>query len=129
MMPRQQQVQIEYTIDSEAYLHFISSIYTSVIKHFYRIWLAYFMKFLKCTNYDDLLRIEPRKLEGLIMDYIVYMREGKRLAHATMASRAAAISHFLQMNDIQINWKKIKKYMIEVTTIFLIFFIQEIRDI
>jgi len=110
-MPRQQQVRIEYNTDSEAYLNFISSIDSPVTKHFYRIWLAYFMIFLKCTNYDDLLRIEPRKLEGLIRDYIVYMREGKRLAHATMSSRIAAISHFLHMNDVQINWKKIKKYM------------------
>jgi integrase len=110
-MPRQQQVQIEYNTDSEAYLNFISSIDSPVTKHFYRIWLAYFMKFLKSTNYDDLLRIEPRKIEGLIRDYIVYMREGKRLAHATMSSRIAAISHFLHMNDVQINWKKIKKYM------------------
>lgn|SRR5215467_1447773 len=110
-MPRQQQVQIEYNTDSEAYLNFISSIDSPVTKHFYRIWLVYFMKFLKCTNYDDLLRIEPRKLEGLIRDYIVYMREDKRPAHATMSSRIAAISHFLHMNDVQINWKKIKKYM------------------
>ncbi len=110
-MPRQQQVQIEYNIDSEAYPNFISSIDSPVTKHFYRIWLAYFMKFLKLTNYDDLLKLEPRIVESRIRDYIVYMREHKRLAHATMASRVAALSHFLQMNDVQINWKKIKKYM------------------
>ena len=102
--------QLEYNIDSESYKNFISSIDSPITKRCYRYWLAYFMKFLHCTDYDALSKIEPRKIEGFIRDYIVYMREDKKFAPATISGRIAAISHFLEMNDVHINRKKIKKY-------------------
>jgi hypothetical protein len=102
--------QLEYNVESESYKNFISSIDSPATKRCYRYWLAYFMKFLKFTDYDALSKIEPRNMEGFIRDYIVYMREDKKFAPATISGRVAAISHFLEMNYVQINWKKIKKY-------------------
>jgi integrase len=68
------------------------------------------MKFIKCTNYLHLIQEQPKQIESLIRDYIVYMRQDRKFSPATISVRIAAISHFFDMNDVILNWKKIKKY-------------------
>jgi integrase len=38
------------------------------------------------------------------------MRQDRRLSPATVSVRIAAISHFYEMNDVVINWRKLKKF-------------------
>jgi integrase len=49
-------------------------------------------------------------LEGLIRDYIVYLRQERRLSPATVSGYIAPIAHFYNMNDLEIRWKKLKKF-------------------
>ena len=51
-----------------------------------------------------------KKLEGLIRDYIIYLREDRKLSPSTIMSYTSAIAHFYVMNDVTINWKKLKKF-------------------
>jgi integrase len=51
-----------------------------------------------------------KKLEGLIRDYIIYLREEKQSSPATVRTYANTIAHFYEMNDVIINWKKLKKF-------------------
>lgn len=66
--------------------------------------------FCKKTSYDDMLRFDKITLEGLLRDYIVHLRHNKRLAFASVSLYIAAIAHFYEMNDVTINWKKLKKF-------------------
>ena len=98
---------------SDAYKNFISSLDSEESKRTYRASFPHFMRFCKVDagDYDAMLEIQPvKKLEGLIRDYIIYLREDKKVSPATVVSYCTAIAHFYEMNDIAINWKKLKKF-------------------
>jgi hypothetical protein len=103
-----QQQQIE---SSEVFRNFIYSLDSEVTKRSYRYSINYFMSFLSIGRYEDLVSLnnDTKKLEGFIRDYITYMRQDRKLSPATVSVRIAAISHFYEMNDVLINWRKLKK--------------------
>jgi integrase len=68
------------------------------------------MRFCKIDNYDEMLQIEPKKLEGLIRDYLIYLREDRKVSPASISVYSSAITHYYETNDITINWKRLKKF-------------------
>jgi hypothetical protein len=48
-------------------------------------------------------QIDRAKLEGLIRDYVIYLREDKKLAPGSIATYLAPITHFYEMNDVVVN--------------------------
>ena len=102
--------ELEYSRQREPYKNFINSLDSEVTKKSYRISLSYFMKFLNVETYEELLRFEPLKLEGLIRDYIIHMRQDRKSSPATVTVRLAAITHFYEMNDTSLRWNKLKKF-------------------
>jgi integrase len=68
------------------------------------------MKFCNIEEYDKMLQIEPKKLEGLIRDYIIHLKVSKKLSFNSIHLYVAAISHFYQMNDVALKWKKLAKF-------------------
>jgi hypothetical protein len=103
--------------DSEAYKNFINSLDSPVSREDYSQVFPYFMKFCQVTSYEDMLLIDIKKLEGLIRDYIIYLKQVRKLAPATVSCYVAAITHFYQMNDVIINWKKLNKFKGRLKTI------------
>jgi integrase len=57
-----------------------------------------------------MLQTEPKKLEGLIRDYITHLKVDQKLAYNSVNMYVASISHFYQMNDVSLNWKKLSKF-------------------
>jgi predicted phosphodiesterase len=57
-----------------------------------------------------MLTINPQMQEGLIRDYIIHLRRERNLSPATVSTYLAAITHFYEMNDATIKWKKLKKF-------------------
>lgn len=97
--------------ESEAYRNFINSIDSEHSRKTYRKIFPVFMRFCKVDTYDAMLEIQPvKKLEGIIRDYIIHLREDKKLAPATISLYTSCISHFYHMNDVVINWRKLKKF-------------------
>lgn len=94
---------------SEAYSNFINSLDSEESRKHYRAVFPYFMNYCKVQDYDDMLAIEPKRLEGLIRDYIIQLKETGR-SSATITSYLSSISHFYEMNDILLNWKKLNKF-------------------
>jgi len=105
----QQQQQISNN-DSEAYNNFIDSISSDMTRKIYRINFSYFMTFCKIADYEEMASLQVHVLEGLIRDYIVYLRQERRLSPATVSGYIAPIAHFYSMNDLEIRWKKLKKF-------------------
>ena len=105
----QQQQQISNN-DSEAYHNFIDSISSDMTRKIYRINFSYFMAFCKITDYEEMASLQAHVLEGVIRDYIVYLRQERRLSPATVSGYIAPIAHFHNMNDLEIRWKKLKKF-------------------
>jgi hypothetical protein len=62
---------------------------------------------------ERLLEIKPSQLESLIIEYLnEHMHKQKGLKHSTIRTAMAAILHFLDMNDILLNRRKITKLAI-----------------
>ena len=96
---------------SDAYKNFINSLDSEYSRRSYRRSFPQFMRFCKVDSYEAMLQIQPiKKLEGLIRDYFIHLREDRKLAPASIAAYSPAIAHFYEMNDITINWKKLKKF-------------------
>ena len=95
---------------SDAYKNFINSLDSEESRRTYKRSFPYFMKFCKVDTYDVMLEIPVKKLEGLIRDFIIYLRDDKKKSASTIMTYSAAIAHFYEMNDVVINWKKLKKF-------------------
>jgi integrase len=94
----------------EAYKNFINSINSAITRKEYNANFSYFMAYCKIANHEDMLSISQPVLEGLIRDYIIHLRHKRNLSPSTISSYIVPISHFYQMNDVTINWKKLNKF-------------------
>lgn len=94
----------------EAYRNFINSINSDITRKDYELNFSYFMTFCKITDYEEMAAIKPATLEGLIRDYIIHLRHERSLSPATVSSYLAPITHFYEMNDVTVKWKKLKKF-------------------
>ena len=70
----------------------------------------------KCASlYNFSQKIENRKaLESELMRYVQFQQgrvESKEISSGTLRNYIKAIKHFFTMNDILVNWDKIKKGM------------------
>src|SRR3954469_20509521 len=99
-------------VRSDAYRNFIDSVNSEVTRDYYNRNFSYFMSYCKISDYDEMLSLaaKPTTLEGLIRDYLVYLRHERKLSPGTVSSYTAPIIHFYEMNDVMINWKKLKKF-------------------
>ena len=53
-----------------------------------------------------------------IIEYIMYLRDDRKVSHSTISVHIAALKHFFEMNDfVEMNWKKVSKYMGEFYTV------------
>ena len=69
------------------------------------------MIFKKAQDCDQLLEGDPRIIQSQLIDYVIYMRQEKKIAANTVATNMAAIRRFYDTNDIELKWKKIKMYV------------------
>ena len=98
--------------ESNAYKNFINTVDAEATKQSYRFAFSKFMKFYSVEDYDyeKMLQIEQKKLEGLIRDYVTHLKVDKELSYNSINLHFAAISHFYQMNGVSLNWKLLTKF-------------------
>jgi Phage integrase, N-terminal SAM-like domain len=101
-------------LSSLAYRNFVDTCRSPMTRKYYLKGLDYFMDFLKIERraYDKILLPErdQRVIQMDICDFISYLRkEGK--SSASISLYVAAINKFYSMNDVMLNWKKIKSFM------------------
>jgi integrase len=59
---------------------------------------------------EDLLSLHQKSIEEILIQYIVFIRD-KGLSYSTTKCRLAAVVSFLEINDVTVNHKKLKKFM------------------
>jgi integrase len=96
--------------ESNAYKNFINTVDSEATKQSYRYTFSKFMEFCDLDDYDKMLLIEPKKLEGIISDYITHLKIDKKYSYNTVSLYVASVSHFYSMNGIILNWKRISKF-------------------
>lgn len=98
----------------EAYRNFIYSAKTEATRNSYRKALRQYMIFRHVTTCDELLQGEHKLIQSRIIDWLIYLREKKKLSAASVTAYCAALRHFYDMSDISdINWKKIRSFIAE----------------
>jgi integrase len=101
---------------TDAYANFVNSLDSEASRRSYLNSFSRFMRFCGLDSYSDMLALATddlhslKRLEGLIRDFIVHMRENKKLSSATVMVYSASVAHFYEMNDVTINWKRLKKF-------------------
>jgi len=66
-----------------------------------------FMKFHNLQDFDSVVKIEKKELQKLVETYVIHLK--KNVSPNTLPSQANAIKTFLESNDIDLNWRKIKR--------------------
>ena len=94
---------------------FHSAIHSEQTKKAYDQLLGYFMKYYNLNSnkdYDTLISWNPKELQTRIEDYIMYLRsEGK--SHSFVNTLICSLRLFFSMNDVILNWAKLKKLLPE----------------
>jgi integrase len=90
----------------ESYFNFVNSINSDVTRKNYEYCLSRFLKYCN-LDLDSLLKLPQQDLSNLIIMYVV----SKKISSQYKTVIMATIKHACEMNDIILNWKKLKKFI------------------
>ena len=93
---------------------FHSAIKSEKTKECYDYYLEQFKKYFIIKDFDSLVSIDSKKLQEMIEDYVLYHRRENK-SHSLIKTIVCSLELFFSMNDIIINWQKIKKMLPEKT--------------
>lgn len=84
-------------------------------KHTIKTYGVSFNHFLEfCESSDNaLLDLKPSVVESKIIDYISHLKEDSELTYRSILVHLAAIFHFFELNDYNLNNRKIKRFLPE----------------
>jgi hypothetical protein len=89
-----------------AYFNFVNSINSDVSRKNYKYLLSRFLK--SCDlDLDSLLKLPQQELSNLIIKFLVPQKISSQYKTVIMAT----IKHACEMNDVILNWKKLKKFI------------------
>lgn len=90
----------------DAYFNFVNSINSDVTRKNYKYLLSRFLK--SCDlDLDSLLKMPQQELSNLIIKFLVPQKISIQYKTVIMAT----IKHACEMNDVILNWKKLKKFI------------------
>jgi len=88
-------------------LLFEQAIKSEATKVAYKYHLEKFRAWSKIKNYDGLLQAPQKQIQELIEDYVMYLK--KNISPNSVPIYYAPIELFYVMNDVDVNFKKIRK--------------------
>jgi len=95
-------------------LLFYSAIKSEKTKQQYARYLDEFRRYFIIKDYDKLSRIDSKKLQEMIEDFIIY-HKSKNKSASFIAGKISALKLFFSMNDVLLNWDKLRKMLPEKT--------------
>lgn len=98
-------------IEGTAYRNFVQSLRSAATKKDYLASLSYYMTYLKVDDYEALVKDHPQLIQSNIIDYLIFLREERKLAPNSIKSYIAGVKRFFVMNDITLNWKRLYMYL------------------
>ena len=88
---------------------FLYSIKSKETQKLYLILINYFEKWHN-RKIEDLLNLNSKTIEEIIIQYIIYMRNSD-FSSSYINNRLAAITAFLSLNDVSLNRKKLNRFV------------------
>jgi integrase len=108
--PQQDLLRNSSNNDTIPYRNFIHSIKSPRTRKEYAKSLRFYMNWLLIYDYNTILQKDPRLIASDIIDFIIYLKNDRKLAPATINLHVAALHHFYEMNDVELRWSKIKSF-------------------
>lgn len=91
-----------------------SAIKSEKTRRQYDYQIKCFKEYFIIKSFDNLVEIEPKKLQAMIEDYVMYARDqGQGLS--SIRAKLVALKLFFVMNDVILNWDKLRKMIPEKT--------------
>ena len=88
---------------------FLAGLKTQATKDNYMGNLEYFKKWLDVETFQDIIDLEPKQLQRKVEEYILYRR---KINHPnSVGGYYHPIQTFLEMNDVLINFKKMRRLL------------------
>ena len=101
------------SLTQQSYHNFINSINSYPTKRAYHLVLE---RFLSSHNFsiertDEFLNLPVKEIESMIINEIINMQQKRKLSVSTPQIMTAAIQHLCSMNDVILNWNKIRRFI------------------
>ena len=88
---------------------FENSIKSDYSRKQYKYQLDRFISYYKLRDYDSILKADPKQLQIMVEDYVLYLKT--KLSPNSFDTPIAALQLFLELNDVMLNFKKIRKLL------------------
>ena len=108
---KQQKQHVILNRSALSYVQFVNGLSSEKTKKIYTIFLASFLKFAN-TGCDEILELEPKKVQSIIIGWLVDMKDNQKQSPNSMKAKLSAVKIFFNLNDyVDINWSKVKRYI------------------
>ncbi|CAN5505459.1 hypothetical protein BH18THE1_BH18THE1_17280 [soil metagenome] len=92
--------------NSDAFFNFINSLDSGYTKESYKFYLEKFLLYYK-LDLVSLLKLPPQDISKLVIKYLVNKKISRQYKNLIIST----LKHACEVNDIILNWKKIKKFI------------------
>lgn len=94
-------------MESRVRILFENSIKSEFTRKQYMYHLQRFVAYYKLKDMESIVKIEQKQLQIMMEDYVMYLRT--KISPNSFDSPLGGLQSFLEINDIFLNWKKIRK--------------------
>lgn len=92
--------------ESNAYSNFVNSINSDQTRCIYEYTLSLFLKHYQ-TDLDSFLKLDQQEISNTIINYLLEKKISRQYKKVIFSS----IKHACEMNDVILNWRKLKKFI------------------
>ena len=85
----------------------MESLHSEVSRKIYKFHVKKFIEYYKLKDFDSVLEINKIELQKMVETYVIHIK--KRISPNSIKSSINPIKTFLEVNDIDLNWRKIKR--------------------
>lgn len=81
-------------------------------KYTYTIHINEFLAHYKITDIEPLQEYSPKMIKQMVTDYVLYLRDVRKLSHSSINLHVSAVAHFfhkIRDDDYRIDWSKARE--------------------
>jgi site-specific recombinase XerD len=101
---------ISYKQKYTCYEKFLHSIYSNETKRLYTKNLKFFLKFCNFEKFDDLLELTDSEKYDAICDFLIFLREDRKIASTSVKPYYSAIKKFFKVNNVLLQWDELSRF-------------------
>jgi len=95
-----------------AYDNFINSLNSDKTKQDYSWYLQQYLQYQNIAdNLDDLLTKDVKTIKYSIKDYLLYLRDVKRVSYSYRRNTQSSLHIFFEMNEFELPWIWISRFL------------------